>query len=142
MIKNLINFRYRYIYINRLKEIIDEHDTYKYRLKHRLIIILFMITIMRIIICMISYYTNVYNIWQYDPLFNFFIYDHPHLFQRYSIILLCALLFGVESEIKLCFSPINTITFQLPYELSVKNLDQCEQCMITEKEKETLLMIE
>ncbi|KAH7636376.1 uncharacterized protein LOC124498469 [Dermatophagoides farinae] len=95
---------------------------------------------MRIIICMISYYTNVYNIWQYDPLFNFFIYDHPHLFQRYSIILLCALLFGVESEIKLCFSPINTITFQLPYELSVKNLDQCEQCMITEKEKETLLL--
>ncbi|OTF72890.1 hypothetical protein BLA29_000068 [Euroglyphus maynei] len=137
MFEKLIEIRH--FYYNRLNEIFIERNTDRLRKKHQYIILLLSITIVRILTCMISYYSDTLNIWYYDTLFNFFIFDHPHLFQRYSIILLCALLFGIECERKFFFTSINTITFQFPYELSVTNTDQCKQCMISEKDEQLLL---
>ncbi|KAH9416134.1 hypothetical protein DERP_000631 [Dermatophagoides pteronyssinus] len=121
-----------------LTEIFIERNQFNYRKKHLLIIALFTFTVARILICLISYYCHI-NIWQYDPLFNFFIFDHPHLFQRYSIILLCALLFGMECERKIFFTNVNKLTYKLPYELSLTNTEQCKQCWIEEKDKEIIL---
>ena len=95
--------KFFHLYDEKLTEIFIERNQFNYRKKHLLIIALFTFTVARILICLISYYCHI-NIWQYDPLFNFFIFDHPHLFQRYSIILLCALLFGMECERKIFFT--------------------------------------
>ncbi|XP_075679060.1 uncharacterized protein LOC113791157 isoform X5 [Dermatophagoides pteronyssinus] len=130
--------KFFHLYDEKLTEIFIERNQLNYRKKHLLTIALFTFTVARILICLISYYTNI-NIWQYDPLFNFFIFDHPHLFQRYSIILLCALLFGMECERKIFFTNVNKLTFKLPYELSLTNTEQCKQCWIEEKDKEILL---
>lgn len=125
-------------YYKQLKEIIERHDQRQYRVKHILEIISLIIFIMRILLHAFIYYGSNRNL-SYDPLIIFIRKTNPDLYVQYLIFILLISILGIMGKIAFFFYPVDTVTFLVPYEITVRNVEQCHQCFLPKnKEKELL----
>lgn len=126
---------------NQIKEIIEHRNNSWYLLKHKLEIISFIIVLARssISICSYTFNFETFQYWRYDPLSYFLFVTFQNQFVLYTIIIMLPFLLGILGISAFYFQPVDTISYQIFYDLIVINFQQIKKCSISKKERDRIV---
>ena len=114
-------FQIKNFFHEQIREIVEDHDTTRYRLKHGIDFISNIISIFRFLLSAYIYYFLDPELWQYDFLVNFVQLNGYRQYINIGVIFVlfnALMLTGMKT---LYFSPVNTLSFQLFYDIVVRN---------------------
>lgn len=135
-----MQFKFKNLLYNQMKEICEHRNDRSYVIKHILVVLAFFIMLIRVVMGIGSYLLNIeaFQYWRYDP-FTYFVYVYfENSFALYTFIISMPFCFGILATIIFCFQRVDTITYQIYYDLIVLNTDQINNCSISET-KQSLL---
>lgn len=130
----------RHFYYCQLKEIIEPKNQKFNVWKHRYETTVMIFYQLRIIICLITHffkYTSNYSC--LDPICFIVNKYKPNLYQEYLFLMLGLPGLGILGKYVFHFNPTDSWTFQLPYDIVVRNTDHLKQQEYSKSEKENIL---
>lgn len=124
-------FRWKHIFHDDLKQIVEERKMKSYLFFHTFdIIALFFYTI-RAVLCLIANYYN-FQILSFnfkDDLINIFLHHlNPKMKEFFLYYVTIMLTFTLCGSCKFYFNQVNTLSFLLPYDLTITNRMQINAC--------------
>lgn len=136
-------FRWKHIFHDDLREIVEERYMKLYLCLHTFDITITFIYSIRALLCLIANHYN-FQILSFnfkDDLINVFLHHlNPKMknfFLYYVIIMLSFVLCG---SFKFYFSKVNTLSFRLPYDLTIINRRQIKTCSWPKSIQKNLLL--
>lgn len=134
-------FNVRHFLYNQMKEIIEQRNERLYWIKHFLELLAMYITLIRGCLGIFTYLLNIqmFPYWLQDPLVFFFYEYNQKGFVFMTLIVLTPLIHGMMGAYAFFFQPANSITNHLCYDLIVVNLDQLNNCQVSQHQQNVLL---
>lgn len=135
-----MQLKFKNLLYNQMKEICEHRNDRRYITKHILVVFAFTIMLLRTVIGIGSYLLNIQSIpyWRYDPFTNFVYVYFENAFPLYAFIISMPFCFGILATIIFFFQRVDTITYQIYYDLIVINTDQINNCCLSKTEQSLL----
>lgn len=132
----MMNFKIFRPCLYQMRLIVENHNHRYYRYRHRFNMFILFIFLFRLIIDLVSYHFDcLFDVWYYDPS-SFFIYNlNEKLYTNYMILLAIVTILGLQVQYSFHFKPVDTDSFIIIYELTVKTWQHYLKCKCSDNEK-------